>query len=86
MILFYRLWSTSVTLSNHGLREADRFTFVIPLDPAEFLREAVTHLGLASRHAPGALMACLNCVVPKGTRIYFLLYPALRPRLRAGLN
>jgi len=27
-----------------------------------------------------------NCTVPKGTRIYFPLYPALRLRLRAGLN
>ena len=29
---------------------------------------------------------CESCAVPKGTRIYFPLHPALRLRLRAGLN
>src|ERR1035437_4847884 len=29
---------------------------------------------------------CVNCVVPEGTRIYLPLYPALRLRLRAGLD
>src|SRR5664280_698788 len=34
----------------------------------------------------GLKAVCVNCVVPEGTRIYFPLHPALRPRLRAGLN
>ena len=29
---------------------------------------------------------CENCAVPEGTRTNFPLYPALRLRLRAGLN
>jgi hypothetical protein len=29
---------------------------------------------------------CDNCAVPKGTRTCFLPYPALRLRLRAGLD
>jgi hypothetical protein len=39
-----------------------------------------------TRDGAGASRMLENCAVPEGTRIYFPLYPALRLRLRAGLN
>src|SRR5664279_4827912 len=43
--------------------------------------------GRGEQQIPHGLKAvCVNCVVPEGTRIYFPLHPALRLRLRAGLN